>query len=276
MKFALASDLHLTYGQIFLDNKHGSDVLILAGDIYEACDLPDHHDIEHQINQFFSHINRQFPLVLWVSGNHEHYGSVLRNTNARIKRWLSESPFKNVQHLEKETVHVGGVAIHGTTLWTDINGQNPSDMHLVQVGLNDYNYITKEHGVPIRAAHTVSEHLQSLGWLDSAYIEGYPNLVVTHHHPCYVSIPAQYIGNPLNHAYASKLDDFILDRQDIIGWCSGHIHTPVDYYVGETRVLCNPRGYNKYEKRSKEFQLKFFETYLCEETGRTKIGVIND
>jgi hypothetical protein len=26
-------------------------------------------------------------------------------------------------------------------------------------------------------------------------------------------------------------------------WIHGHVHTAQDYRLGETRVLCNPRGY---------------------------------
>jgi hypothetical protein len=29
--------------------------------------------------------------------------------------------------------------------------------------------------------------------------------------------------------------------------------------VGETRVVCNPRGYIKYEQRAKEFELQYLE-----------------
>ena len=38
MKFALASDIHLEFGDIELNNTEGADVLILSGDICVAKD----------------------------------------------------------------------------------------------------------------------------------------------------------------------------------------------------------------------------------------------
>ena len=47
----------------------------------------------------------------------------------------------------------------------------------------------------------------------------------------------------LNGAYASDLDQFILNRPRIRAWVSGHIHHPFDFYIGNTRLLNNARGY---------------------------------
>jgi len=41
MKVALASDVHLEFGPISLDNTEGADVLILSGDICVAKDVMD-------------------------------------------------------------------------------------------------------------------------------------------------------------------------------------------------------------------------------------------
>jgi hypothetical protein len=47
----------------------------------------------------------------------------------------------------------------------------------------------------------------------------------------------------LNGAYASNLDDLILDNPQIKLWCFGHSHSSVDKMIGETRMLSNPKGY---------------------------------
>ena len=48
----------------------------------------------------------------------------------------------------------------------------------------------------------------------------------------------------MNGGYASDLSDFILDEcQNVTHWIHGHTHTMRDYYVGETNVVSNPRGY---------------------------------
>jgi hypothetical protein len=47
----------------------------------------------------------------------------------------------------------------------------------------------------------------------------------------------------MNGAYHSDLREFILDRPQIKLWTHGHTHHPFDYMIGETRIVCNPRGY---------------------------------
>lgn len=39
MKLSIASDLHLEFGEISLENKDESSILVLAGDIMVASDL---------------------------------------------------------------------------------------------------------------------------------------------------------------------------------------------------------------------------------------------
>lgn len=63
----------------------------------------------------------------------------------------------------------------------------------------------------------------------------------------------------MNGAYASKLEEFILDRPQIKLWTHGHTHNEWDYMIGDTRIFCNPRGYKGHEIRSQEFVLKFVD-----------------
>ena len=78
------------------------------------------------------------------------------------------------------------------------------------------------------------------------------NVVVTHHAPSIQSVPEHFKKDPLTSAYASDLEDFILQYQPLL-WIHGHIHTPSRYKIGETEIICNPHGYvtekyNGYEK----------------------------
>ena len=47
----------------------------------------------------------------------------------------------------------------------------------------------------------------------------------------------------MNGAFVSNLDEFIMDHPQIKLWTHGHVHNVFDYTIGETRVVCNPRGY---------------------------------
>ena len=85
-------------------------------------------------------------------------------------------------------------------------------------------------------------------------------VVVTHHAPTPLSIAECYKGDRLmNGAFHSDLSEFIMDRPQIKLWTHGHMHNVSDYVVGETRVVCNPRGYVGHEERAINFELKFME-----------------
>jgi hypothetical protein len=55
------------------------------------------------------------------------------------------------------------------------------------------------------------------------------------------------------------LDDFIESRPQIRLWLHGHTHHNFNYWIGETRVVCNPRGYVGHESMADWFQLQYLE-----------------
>jgi len=87
-------------------------------------------------------------------------------------------------------------------------------------------------------------HQESLRWLDNTIqkYRGKKIVVVTHHAPSARSIDKKFVGNPLNPAFASRLDQFI-EQREIAHWIHGHIHHCSDYQIGKTRVVANTRGY---------------------------------
>lgn len=68
------------------------------------------------------------------------------------------------------------------------------------------------------------------------------NVVITHHAPSIKSIPEKFRNDILSSAYASNLEDFIIEYKPNY-WIHGHIHEPIEYKIGNTTVLCNPCGY---------------------------------
>lgn len=66
--------------------------------------------------------------------------------------------------------------------------------------------------------------------------------MITHHAPSLRSVPELYKADLLSAAYASNLEGFI-ESANIALWIHGHTHQSQDYPIGNTRILCNPRGY---------------------------------
>jgi calcineurin-like phosphoesterase family protein len=63
----------------------------------------------------------------------------------------------------------------------------------------------------------------------------------------------------MNAAFHTELHDFIYDRPQVKLWIHGHTHDDFDYVINQTRVVCNPRGYVKYEDRVNTWALKYYE-----------------
>ena len=72
-------------------------------------------------------------------------------------------------------------------------------------------------------------------------------MVITHHAPSPRCIRPWYEKSRVNPAFASDLDALI-EKYEPALWVHGHMHDPVDEWVGEdTRIIANPHGYSRVE-----------------------------
>lgn len=259
MKIHLCSDLHLECGYQELP---GGEVLILAGDICESRALKKEFHSTRLLDlkpgtykwyDFFWHECVKYDRVYYVMGNHEHYGGRFDRTADELKSVLPE----NIRLLDDECEEYGGVLFIGGTLWTDLNKGNPMDVHTARFGMNDYRAI-KVHNTANDTYHrltpeiTIKAHRNTKDYIRLMLNEKpqTPTVVITHHAPSTLSINERYSHDSLNSAYVSNLSELILDHPNIRYWVHGHLHDAVDYMIGSTRILSNPRGYNGYEDTS--------------------------
>jgi Icc-related predicted phosphoesterase len=277
MKINVISDLHLDFADLTLP---GGDVLILSGDICEARHLkrdmynPDMVLLPNERKdqrpdryyRFFEEECGKYREVVMVMGNHEHYGFNYQKTYAHIAANLPN----NVTLLENQTHTIDDVVFVGATLWTDMNKMDALTMFHMKGAMNDYRQITMFNEVKnvyhrLSPERTVEDHFKSRQFiLDTVTADvSKKYVVVTHHAPTKASIKPKYAGDTLmNGAYSSDLSELIMDNPQIKLWTHGHTHDPFDYMVGETRIVCNPRGYKGYEERADEFQATEFEIEL--------------
>jgi len=270
MKIALASDIHLEFGDLILKNEENAEVLILSGDICTAAVFKHKPKERAKVRDFFKRCSFQFPHVIYVMGNHEHYDFDIAKTYDRLKFELS--PFENIHLLEKETWEHNDITFIGGTLWTDMNKCDSLTMWHVGQRMNDFRLIKNgNHGISgggyasrWSVEDSMFDHAKMVDYIKIATADygGTPRkfVVVSHHAPTPLSIAECYKGDTLmNGAFHSDLTDFILDRPHIKLWTHGHMHNVSDYMIGETRVVCNPRGYIGYEQRALNFKLKYME-----------------
>lgn len=248
MKLQLISDIHLEFGDLELP---GGEVLIVAGDMFEVRSLfrndgGQARAIAKRLWRFLNEEFKKYEDVIYVPGNHEYYGRSIEEAHTLLEMHL---PTK-VSLLQNSTLTMRGHHIHGCTLWTDMNRDSPQTHLVLRHSMNDFRCID---GFSTHRAFVLHHNYRSVleQMLDVAT---HPVIVVTHHAPTYASVPEEYKDDIyLNGGYASDLSELILANPKIKLWCHGHMHKGSDYMVGETRVVCHPRGYLGYEPLAKDY-----------------------
>jgi Icc-related predicted phosphoesterase len=221
----LASDLHEDV------NKDGSlepvgDLLLLLGDV---SDYPHHWDA-------YKYLPIQ---TLGIMGNHEFMhkeGSV----ESRVAEYKDRFKDTNLHLLHNEFVTIRGINYIGTTLWSDIStieNSPRSNMETLCAG-----------GVTID--EWIEEHRLAVEFLENALTALGPdsvNVIMSHFSPSFKGVDDKFKDEPGNIFYHTDLE-WLMRKYKPLLWMHGHTHTPVDYYVGSTRVLSNPKGKRKYNE----------------------------
>lgn len=282
MKIAVASDLHLEFGDLDIVNTDNAEVLILSGDICVAADLDmrDRRQTElgfaryrsERFHDFFERCAANFPHVIYVMGNHEYYHSDFATALGEMRRKLAHLP--NLYVLEREVKVINDVTFIGGTLWTDMNNHDSLTLYHMRTMMNDFRVIqnsttpvhfrTQEGEFRTRVGKfmpedAVTEHVKMKQYIQSVVQGNHDTkyVVVGHHSPSKQSTHEMYANDTvMNGGYSSDLDEFIMDHPQIKLWTHGHTHHVFDYVIGETRVVCNPRGYHGHEARADEWQIK--------------------
>ena len=233
MKILVASDLHLDYYNHYdpLWDAPEVDVIVLAGDI----------------DQYIKGIGRYFKLVseytnapiIYVLGNHEYHGKIFPSALDRFKNKVSG--IKDVYLLEKESVEIGNMIFLGGTLWTNYN--NGLGVGAALAGMPEHRRVVTKKGSLVTPNDFWEDHNKMVDFL-KGYV-GYEEkqiAVVTHMCPSYKSVDLKFMQHPITPAFASDLTGLISMLQPKF-WFHGHTHSKFDYFLGDTRVICNPHGY---------------------------------
>lgn len=234
MKIRLLSDLHHEFQPNKLEqdyfNYHGEDVLVLAGDI--ASGSSNTIDVVKQFKkQGFNHI-------VYVPGNHEYYGTDIRDFDAKMK--VKADRIENFHFLNPGHVKIGDTIFIGGTLWTDFRG-NRSAQEYSQIGIADFRLIKQfspEHAVILFDQHIA--YIKSI----CRQFPSEKKVIVTHFLPTVECISSRFANstNLLNYYFANNLGEWVEILENTT-WMFGHTHDSIDVVVGSTRLVSNPYGY---------------------------------
>lgn len=229
----------------------GCDVVVLTGDIGKGSG-----GIEWA--------RRHYPNteVIYVPGNHEFYGLDLDDALAEMRAAAKRTGVHLLDNDEVTLRDRSGQEVRflGATLWTDFElfGRKERDYMMWQGerGINDYRLITLQ-GRRLTPASSIELHRRSVSWLTEALEQrAERQVVLTHHLPSMRSVSERFQHSDLSACFASNLDPLVA-QCDL--WLHGHTHDSMDYLLGKTRVVCNPRGY---QYRSGAFENDSFDPML--------------
>jgi predicted phosphodiesterase len=153
MKIAIASDVHLEFGDLDIKNTKNAETLILSGDICVASDItqrdpydtmgPDYRS--NRYHDFFQRCAANFKNVIYIAGNHEHYHGDFAKTIPHLKEVLAYLP--NLHVLDKETITIDDVVFIGGTLWTDMNNNCPETLQQIKHMMNDFSCVKNSNEI---------------------------------------------------------------------------------------------------------------------------------
>lgn len=203
MKFGIFSDLHMEFQPWFFEPE--ADTFYLnAGDTHPNKLMRDYFESLFKNDNYFG-----------VLGNHDYYGNSFRDAH-------QDFSYKNL----------GDISIAGATLWTDVT---PIRWWDFKEYMMDAKYIKGLNYDRYMNAHRTHH--------DFLFNSG-ADVWVMHHLPSFQSVHEEYRNSNGNDFFATELSHKILEMKKppklIV---HGHTHKRFDYMIGNTRVVCHPRGY---------------------------------
>lgn len=258
----IVSDLHLEafYGSdvtelanrfVPIDARDSLSILILAGDISSKPD---------QLVQFIAEIEQRFKQVVFVPGNHEYYKHDMVKLEPLLEKSLQEKTSRTIFSIGKiSAAKFDGVRFIYGTAWTD-GGADYWENDRVESGMSDF-YVIKHDGEPFTVQKMQLIH-RSMRKQIEAFLEKdnskLPNVVVTHHLPSRRLCHPRF-GGQIDGGFAFNGDAILASDYAPKVWIHGHTHDSIDTKVYNTRVVCNPRGYNKEHSFDVNHQFNSYE-----------------
>ncbi|HDY84528.1 hypothetical protein LCGC14_0997380 [marine sediment metagenome] len=245
LRVALISDIHNEYlrrSNNLPDLHIGDqkiDVIVLAGDI-DTQGFGAHWAVRQ--SELFN-----VP-VIYVLGNHEFYDASEEVSALEQIREITHST--NVHVLDCESVVIKGCRFIGATMWTDFNllGAHKKARVLQQVlwNMNDFEQIAlyAHDNRKVTPNDMMQWFKHSISYIKTELEQPFDGktIVVTHHAPSALCMPAGYEYDLLSAAYANNLDELI-EQLGPNAWFYGHIHHAKSQRIGRTLVMNHPAGY---------------------------------
>ena len=249
VRIQIASDLHLeSWPGGIPDSRaftpaEGRDLLVLAGDIHVG--LGARRFIERELAR---------SPVLYVAGNHEHYGPMAHDELEEAWMLVAQAT-PGLHFLNGAAVTINEVRFYGCAWYSGLWGNDdPRAAAVVARCINDFRSPHDDAG-----AWTVRRHIETHRRETHAMREhaGAVDVVVTHWPPTLDALHPMYADAGTTESLLNRY--FINDEPALVRemgarfWISGHTHMPHEAHLGETLSIGNPTGYRN-ERRGAGFR----------------------
>lgn len=239
------SDIHINiksnYG--YTPSKLETDidtVLIIAGDI----------GTPYLFKEWVSGFHHRFKSVIAILGNHDYYRMTIERAPSKWKEAVES--LDNVHIMHNNFIDMEGIRIVGGTLWTNLGTLNPTELNTIKRHMNEYKKVRAGAGYSKITTNVIlREFMTTWNTIKDAVnsADGLSTVAVVHHSPFKESVLPEFSNDDCKWAYVSDMADDLLGMArvpDII--IHGHLHRHMDYNIGDTRVIANPRGHLRPEK----------------------------
>jgi Icc-related predicted phosphoesterase len=221
MNLQLYSDLHLEFmsdkGAAWLDKQQPkANTLVLAGDIMSATKI-------WMLDLVFNNVSHKWKNVLFTPGNHEFYFTSLQDGWKLIREVAAR--YSNIHLLDNNEIELEGVKFYGGTGWYP-ESRYPDRRQLI----SDFSLIKGIEPDVYLSRYAFKKQIQHCS----------PDVVISHHLPTEECVHPKYKGSPLNDYFVSNFDvESVAPKL----WLFGHTHFSMDFKIGDTRLVSNPKGY---------------------------------
>jgi predicted phosphohydrolase len=202
---------------------------------------------------FFNYVSDHFRVTYWIPGNHEYYQSDISNRSGSFEEKIRD----NVSLVNNVVKIFGTHQLLFSTLWSSISLLNG---WRIERGLNDF-YQISYNGKRFQIPDYNDFHAKCVDFLRDALekeING-KKVVITHHVPTFKHYPPEYKSDYSNEAFATVLDDLILDTTpDCLVYGHHHRNIP-EFKIGHTKMLTNQLGYVQHNEDLNYSNAKFIE-----------------
>lgn len=245
MQIRFITDIHWESGSLKLQKTEADKdrILIIAGDLAPS----------HLVIEALQELAPGFKSVVYVPGNHEFEGVNISNAMTDLNCQLLDVGLDNVHLLPCEYAIIDGVRFVGATLWSDFNNSDWFAIHAAKDKVSDFEFIKIGHNErkfhPNDAIELHHQHKKFIEDVCNIPFNG-QTVVITHHAPSFKSMDLIWetrLG-VVKYIFASNMENIVV-YSGAKYWLHGHIHSSKDYMLGDTRVICNPRGNGVWENK---------------------------